>query len=305
MKIGIPRALLYYRYHHLWETFFQELGCEVIISPKTKKEMLQIGNNYAIDEACLSYKIYLGHVEWLIDKCDYILVPRIATYKEREIVCTRFQAAYDVIQNTFRDRHVKLLDYNLDVCHHQTEINGFLEMGKKLGKKKKDILRAYHIAKSRQDTYDQMQLKEQYQKLQDDNNLKLLIVAHPYNIYDDYIGKPIIDYLQELGCTPIFASLVPKETASNLAHQISPTLQWTYNKEMLGAIPLYFDHIDGIILMSSFPCGPDSLVNEMIIRRIKGKPILTLTLDMQDGTAGRETRLESFVDIIRIKKEER
>ncbi len=31
MKIGIPRALLYYRYHVLWETFFRELGSETVI----------------------------------------------------------------------------------------------------------------------------------------------------------------------------------------------------------------------------------------------------------------------------------
>ena len=41
------------------------------------------------------------------------------------------------------------------------------------------------------------------------------------------------------------------------------------------------------------------MVNEMIIRRIKDRPILNLLLDSQDGNAGIETRLESFVDIIR------
>ena len=56
--------------------------------------------------------------------------------------------------------------------------------------------------------------------------------------------------------------------------------------------------------MSSFPCGPDSLVNEIILRRVKGIPILNLVLDGQEGSAGLETRLESFVDIIKIKKED-
>mgnify|MGYP000845206889 FL=1 len=37
MKIGIPRALLYYRYHVLWNAFFQELGIETVISPHTNK----------------------------------------------------------------------------------------------------------------------------------------------------------------------------------------------------------------------------------------------------------------------------
>ena len=36
--IGIPRALLYYRYHVFWESFFNKIGCNTIISNKTTKE---------------------------------------------------------------------------------------------------------------------------------------------------------------------------------------------------------------------------------------------------------------------------
>ena len=60
--------------------------------------------------------------------------------------------------------------------------------------------------------------------------------------------------------------------------------------------------VDGIILLSAFPCGPDSMVNELVTRRVKGVPLLNLVLDSQTGTAGVETRLESFIDIIRFKK---
>ena len=57
MKIGIPRALLYYRYHVLWNTFFQELGIETVISPHTNKTLMDAGSHYAIDENCLSSKL--------------------------------------------------------------------------------------------------------------------------------------------------------------------------------------------------------------------------------------------------------
>ena len=57
----------------------------------------------------------------------------------------------------------------------------------------------------------------------------------------------------------------------------------------------------------SFPTdqlkSPQTLVNEMIIRRIKDRPILNLLLDSQDGNAGIETRLESFIDILTNIKE--
>ena len=56
-------------------------------------------------------------------------------------------------------------------------------------------------------------------------------------------------------------------------------------------------------MLTAFPCGTDSMVNEYVIRTFKDTPIITLTVDAQDGSAGIETRLESFVDIIALRKE--
>jgi predicted nucleotide-binding protein (sugar kinase/HSP70/actin superfamily) len=303
MKIGIPRAFLYYKYRYLWETFFHELGCEIVLSPETNRQIVKDGINYAMDESCLSSKIYLGHVHYLIDKCDYILVPRIANFGLGEVVCTKFQAAYDVIANTFRDQNIKILNYNIDHRKKQTEFKAFMKMGKELNKRKFEIIRAYFMAKQAEKTYFQLELKKQQELLKRDSELKVLIVSHAYNIYDKFVGEPIVKYLEKLDCTIIIGEISPKQEAKREAKEMSPTLPWTYNKELLGAIKLYQKQVDGIVLMSSFPCGPDSLVNEMIIRKIKGKPILNLVLDEQEGNVGMETRLESFVDIIKLKKD--
>jgi predicted nucleotide-binding protein (sugar kinase/HSP70/actin superfamily) len=302
MKIGIPRAFLYYTYRHLWETFFTELGCEIVLSPETNKQILKDGISYAIDESCLSSKIYMGHVYSLIGECDYILIPRIANFGDKEIVCSKFQAIYDVVSNTFKEEKIKILDYNIDVKKKKTEFQAFMQMGKDLKKKKFDVLRAYFMAKQAEKTYDQIELKKQEELLKNKEKLKILLVSHSYNIYDKLIGEPILNYLEELDCIPIIANVLPRAEAKVKAKQASPTLPWTYNKELYGAIELYKDKVDGIILMTSFPCGPDSLVNEVIIRRTKDKPIINLILDGQEGTAGVETRLESFIDIIRIKR---
>ena len=55
--------------------------------------------------------------------------------------------------------------------------------------------------------------------------------------------------------------------------------------------------------MTSFPCGPDSLINELLIRKIKDIPIINIIVDEQTSEAGLHTRLESFVDIIKQKGE--
>ena len=301
MTIGIPRGFLYYKYHVLWETFFEELGIDYIVSPETNKDIIKRGTAHAIDESCLSSKIYMGHVDYLIDKCDYIFIPRVASFgNTKEIVCSKFQAIYDVVNNTYREKNLKILYYSIDVHNKETELKAFLKMGKFLGKNKAQVLKAYYIAKQAEKTSKLLEINNQKLLLNSDKT-KILIVSHPYNIYDKYIGEPIINTLKELNS--ILACVAPEKLARDKGKQISRTLPWTFNKELVGGMALYQDKVDGIILVSSFPCGPDSLVNEMIIRKFKGKPIINLILDGQEGTAGMETRLESFVDIINLRKE--
>lgn len=298
--IGIPRAFLYFKYKYLWETFFEELRCKILISPETNKQILKDGVNNSIDESCLSAKIYMGHVYYLIDKADYILIPRIVSFGKNEVVCTKFNAMYDIVNNTFEN--VKLLDYNIDVNENQSELKAFMKMGKVLGENSITVLKAYLKAKKVQNYYEQQQSEKQEQLLHNTDKLKMLIVSHPYNIYDRLLGYPIIKYLDSFGVEPIYADIANKEKTSQKSKEISKTLYWTYNKELIGAIEYYINKIDGIIFISTFPCGPDSLVNDLCIRKVKGIPMTNIILDELQGEAGLHTRIESFIDIIREKK---
>ena len=38
-----------------------------------------------MDESCLSAKLYFGHVNELIDQCDYILIPRVVDFGVRRV----------------------------------------------------------------------------------------------------------------------------------------------------------------------------------------------------------------------------
>lgn len=62
------------------------------------------------------------------------------------------------------------------------------------------------------------------------------------------------------------------------------------------------NNIDGIVYLSVFPCGTDSLVNELAMRKIKDVPYINIVLDEQDADAGLQTRIESFVDILNMKE---
>jgi len=300
MTIGIPRALLYYKYQYLWEVFFNELDCRIVLSEPSNKQILADGIHFSIDESCLPSKIYLGHVYSLIGQCNYILVSRVENLGKNEKVCVKFNGMYDIVKNTFKD--IPLIYYDLDVTKGHSELKGFLQMGRMLGKSYRQAMLAYQKAKKVQMLKDQQKAARQLELLSNREGLKILIVTHPYNIYDNLIGEPIIKLVKESGGIPIYADACDSHQCIQKSEEISKTLNWIYNKELVGAVSLYKNQVDGIILITAFPCGTDSLVNDLLLRKIKGIPMSNIVVDELSGEAGLQTRIESFIDIIRERK---
>jgi len=164
------------------------LNCNIILSPETTKEILDLGEKYSIDESCLSSKIYLGHVAYLNNKCDYILIPRIDNYGKKEKVCVKFNALYDIVKNLFPEE--KYLTYNIDKNKFKIEFIEFIKMGLIINKNFFKIVISYLISKRKQKQKEYIDNITQERKLNNDN-IKVLIVAHPYNIYDKYLSSNI------------------------------------------------------------------------------------------------------------------
>ena len=308
--IGIPRALLYYRYKTMWRTFFEELGRTVVVSEKSDRSTLETGAHLSIDECCLASKLYMGHVDNLLGTCDAIFVPSIDNLGNFKGFCTKFQALPDLVANTFSAQKPRIISCEVDHTEtHIKEQDAFIDLGQKLGATKKEAKKAYAAAVRAQKKSNEKRTQKQAEALKraskdstKERPLRILIAAHPYVIHDAFIGAPLIDMLHELDTCVLFADRYDHEKALAKSFEFSDTLPWIVNREIIGAILSLYDQIDGIVLVSAFPCGPDSMTNDALMRCIKGKPILSLTIDAQSGTAGLETRLESFVDILRYQQ---
>ena len=296
IKVGIPRSVFYYYYGNLWQKILKQMNLEVIISPITNKQIMELGTNYANDEMCLSMKNYIGHVAYLKDKCNYILVPRIANYGVENQTCTNFLAAYDIIKNLFP---IKILNYNIDVANNETEEKAIIELGIKLGFSKQFMKRIYNEVKEEVENEKEKQIQKNMSKLKS-KKLKVLVVGHPYNVYDSYIGSPIIKYLEQQDVEVIYSDKFNSYMTNRISKSLSTELYFKHCKENIGAIALTQNIVDGIIFITAFPCGPDSLANELVMRKLK-IPYLNLIVDDMDANAGVETRLESFLDILERK----
>ncbi len=302
--IGIPRALLYYRYGTLWEHFLRTLGVSVVLSPPGSRGILEAGTKLAPDESCLSLKMFMGHVETLIGRCGRILIPRYSNYGYTALFCTRYEALYDQARNIFRATGQRFITCNIDAQNGSPEPKAFEQLGIELGFSARESRRAWREAsmalKQRQKAEEQAQTA-----LAAKPGIRILVAGHSYILSDPYLGKPILDCLAAAGAVSLRADALEPETARKACARFSPTCRWIVSEEIVGGVLQWKEKADGIMLVSAFPCGPDSMTNELLIRRIKGIPVLPLVLDTQSGMAGIETRIESFLDIIRFQKGDR
>lgn len=307
IKIGIPKGLYIYEKPILFEKFFINLGCEVVYSKNTDKEVLDNGIKLSIDEACLASKIFIGHVKDLLDRkekenIDYIFIPRICSFKNNKSICVKFFAMYDICKNTFKE---EFLTFNLDYDKGKNEILAFVILGNKLGFSYSNIIASYLKARNMQREYDKKKLVKQYEKMAINKHKEnVLIVAHPYISYDKYVGYQITKYLESLGANIIYAD-VNKSSLKKVKsyNELSSSIYWNPSINLLNGINEYMSYIDGIIYLTVFPCGPDSLVNELLLRKVNNVPSINLILDEQEIGAGVFTRLESFYDVLEQRRD--
>lgn len=316
MKIGIPLGLSIYEYPILFVNFFKYLNIEVVFSEKTNPAILSNGVKYSLSESCLASKIFIGHVANLVDrmkneKIDYIFIPRLCTFENNQTTCVKLFAVYDICNNIF---DANFLTLNIDYEKNSTELNAFLKLGKKINKKVPECIHAYLMARKDQKSYDKKRLDEQLKEInKQDSKKRVILVAHPYIAYDNILGKKITKLLERQNVNVIFANINefsmqnPKffklvKDKKYEYNNISETIFWKSSKNLLNGICSNLNNIDGIVYLSVFPCGTDSLVNELAMRKIKDVPYINIVLDEQDADAGLQTRIESFVDILNMKE---
>ena len=199
-----------------------------------------------------------------------------------------------MVNNTI---NCKILNYNIDLKEHKTEPLAFIKIGKEL---EESYINSYNAYKKAKKYAREKRLKEEEKQKErlSNNKIKILLAGHPYNLYDDLIGKEISSYLRENNIEVIYSDKIPHQLIDSECNKLSTDIHWTHSKEVMASINYYKNKVNGIIIISTFPCGPDSLTTELILHKIKNIPIINLIYDDQYSRTGMITRLESFIDIL-------
>lgn len=292
MKIGIPKGLLYYKYYPFVNNFFSELGAEIITSEDTNREILDLGVKFSVDDACLPVKIFHGHVASIKDKCDFIFIPRFMEVDKGQSICPKFCGLPEMVKNSIPELP-QIITEPIYGLNDKKLWEFSKKIGKRLNKGRKSIEKAF---------IDSLIIQKKFNVGKCDKNykLKIALVGHPYNIYDNFINMDIIKKLNEMNIGVVTEEYVEKEFIDEEVNKLFKRPFWTFARNSYGfaAHVGEYKEVDGIIYISSFACGIDSVVIELIKDKLNNFPILVLKVDEQTGEAGLETRIEAFTDML-------
>ncbi len=317
IKVGIPRALLYYRFYPLWKTFFTELGAEVVTSQPTTQEIFRKGLKKFIGDTCLPMKLVFGHVITLADKVDYLFIPRLVSIEKDTYLCPHFAGLPDVLR-AIMPGLPPILDTHFNMKKKGITMKSIYEAGKRFAKDPHKIYRAYQRAQEEYKKFlerirDGVTPQEAIQAFNGEEvpplkgrreRLNIALVGNPYTIYDPFSSLNIIQRLRNLGARIYTSEMIPDETIEEMVCALSKRIYWTFGKETVGAAFHFLDseEIDGLIYIISFECGPDSLLKEIVDDKARGgKKVayMSLVIDEHTGETGMDTRLDAFVEMIR------
>ena len=132
--------------------------------------------------------------------------------------------------------------------------------------------------------------------------LSVVIMAHGYNLFDERISMRLINKLEKMGVKAYTGLNVSRQDAINSIQELGEIQYWANELDLTGAAAYFMlnNKVDGIIALSAFGCGPDSLMVDEIQYHAteKNMPMINLTIDEHTGEAGFVTRVEAFVDML-------
>ncbi len=321
--LGIPRALSYYNHYPFWYGFFSKLGIKVVLSDPTTKQTVSDGSALVVSETCLPIKVYVGHVVNLVNKSvKNIFVPSIQSVAPKIYNCSKIRGLPDLIRNVVKGNY-NIVEATLDKSEENGGLYTFLSQAAAKFKitNKKQI---YQASKAGWVVYNNFRTMIQnglsYEEAlknavegnvviappKEKKPVSIAIASHAYNIYDKKISMDVFKKLEKLNVEVHSAFELTDEQLTEGVKNLDDNIYWANELEMTGCAGYFLSNknIDGIITITSFGCGPDSLMIERIIHKSKKfkKPILNLTIDEHTGEAGFVTRVEAFCDMLYRRK---
>lgn len=315
--VGIPRVLNMYENYPFWAVFFKELGYRTVLSPKSTRQIYELGiESIPSESECYPAKLAHGHIEWLIRQgLTYIFYPCVP-YERNETPeagnhynCPMVTSYAENIKNNVES----LTDHKV---HFRNPFMAFTNeeiLTKRLVEEftrdqsipEKEIRAAAHKAwqeliASRQDM--EKKGEEVIAWLKETGHHGIVLAGRPYHV-DPEINHGIPELITSYG----FAVLT-EDSVSHLGRVDRPLIvtdQWMYHSRLYEAASYVKTQPNlDLIQLNSFGCGLDAVttdqVNDILTR--SGKIYTLLKIDEVNNLGAARIRVRSLIAAIRVRE---
>ena len=315
--VGIPRVLNMYENYPFWAVFFRELGYRTVLSPKSTRQIYELGiESIPSESECYPAKLAHGHIEWLIRQgLTYIFYPCVP-YERNETPeagnhynCPMVTSYAENIKNnveSLTDHKVHFRNPFIAFTNEEILTKRLVEeFTKDQAIPEKEIRAAAHKAwqeliASRQDM--EKKGEEVIAWLKETGHHGIVLAGRPYHV-DPEINHGIPELITSYG----FAVLT-EDSVSHLGRVDRPLIvtdQWMYHSRLYEAASYVKTQPNlDLIQLNSFGCGLDAVttdqVNDILTR--SGKIYTLLKIDEVNNLGAARIRVRSLIAAIRVRE---
>ncbi|MDP6438530.1 MAG: acyl-CoA dehydratase activase-related protein, partial [Candidatus Brocadiia bacterium] len=309
VTIGIPRALTFFDLYPLWKAFFTELGCQVVLSDPTNREIIARGGDHITAESCFPIKVAYGHAANLVEKgVDHIFVPSVINMEQEgegfvhSYLCPLVQSLPYLLRAAFEEDGpgLPLLAPIFHFERGRKDVTaGLRELARSFGASRARTDRAIDEAWKALDGF-RLACRRRGEELLEglgEDETALVIISRPYNGCDPGINLSIPDKLRDLGVLALPIDFLPLDLRD--IEDEFPHMYWKYGQKIIAAARYIAGRDDlHAVYVTNFRCGPDSFITKFF-DRVLGEPYLTIEIDEHSSDVGAITRCEAFLDSLR------
>ncbi|MFP3043622.1 acyl-CoA dehydratase activase [Treponema primitia] len=317
--IGIPRVMFNYDFFPVLNRFFHTLGYNVLLSPVSSDETVELGQTNIKEEVCYPLKLAVGHAASLVQqRVDYIFMPSV----HGKGICVYMQKAPQMLEAclALKEKGIGLLTADICMDTPQSIGTAYTTLAKQLGRGGFAAMKAAWGSGMSDMTNPMKGHKAQQLPTLPAGEIGFVLVSRSYGLSDPVLSLSIKQKLNSLGYTVYdfprknFYSGLSGFQGFSGARDFSQTqgfagfrqgtgfsgasdVYWPFGKEVLTAAKQIRD-IPNLypIYLTYHGCGPDTMLTHWFENEIGGKPYLAIEVDEHASHIGIITRLEAFAN---------
>ncbi len=310
--VGLPRVLGMYENYPFWFTFFTNLGYSVKLSPKSGRDIYDMGiETMPSESVCYPAKLSHGHIMSLLhDGVKFIFYPSLPYEMDNggggdnHYNCPVVATYSEVIKNSvpeLREEGITFLNPFLPIYDEDRMLERLIEVFHPLGIDGAEIGRALKAAYKEDAAFkaDIRSKGEEVLKMLKETGKKGIVLAgRPYHV-DPEINHGIPEMINGYG----FAVLTEDSVAhlGNIVRPIRIVDQWMYHTRLYAAASLVGTTPElELVQLNSFGCGLDAITTDEVQEILQGygRMYTVLKIDEVNNLGAARIRLRSLISVM-------